>query len=384
VDGKIILIGTDLESIYGISALLAAQGHDSESLEPGELLPKLRNGLQASCLLLDAGNNRDGVIRVIHEIRNSALHQGLPIIVMTEADQQEVQIEALKAGASVCLYYPVVEEELLAQIDVQMRMWKLQRQLARQLEINDNLLAGLKEDMALGQQVQKSFLPPGELKTSNFALEARLIPSGDLSGDYYDYRLITPERLVIFLADVSGHGVASALLAGRLKAFFDENFRRAHRPRLFLEQLNRVLNDLGEHYHIATAACIHIDVMDTTLVYANAGHRSLYWLDTDTKSHKLLPATGPAIGMFEEFDIDESTHGFLPGRNRLVCFTDGLVEFRRPDGEWATEEQFRDNLILPKMDEGIEDYLEILLDGSSEQTGGAGWDDDVSLVVADF
>ncbi|HES58187.1 MAG TPA: serine/threonine-protein phosphatase, partial [Firmicutes bacterium] len=188
----------------------------------------------------------------------------------------------------------------------------------------------------------------------------------------------------IFLADVSGHGVASALLAGRIKAFFDENFRRTHRPRLFLEQLNQVLIDLGEHYHIATAVCLHIDVVETTMVYANAGHRTLYWLDTESDKYTLLPATGPALGMFDEFDITEVTHGFLPGRNRLVSYTDGLVEFKTRSDGWTTEDDFRKELLLPKRSMPLTEYFEELLEGSRQRTRSGEWDDDVSLLITDF
>jgi sigma-B regulation protein RsbU (phosphoserine phosphatase) len=273
---------------------------------------------------------------------------------------------------------------LLTRLDVLIKLWRAQMELKEQFAINQNLLIRLKTDLALGQQVQKSFLPPYQMRTTNFDLEAGFIPSGDLSGDYFDYRLITPERLTIFLADVSGHGVASALLASRLKAFFDENFRRAHRPRLFLEQLNRVLIDLGDHYHIATAVCVYVDVMDTVVTYASSGHRSIYLLDTETGGHILLPATGPALGMFDEFEITEETHGFLPNRNRIVTYTDGLVEFKMDDGTWLTEEDFRDRFLLPGARDPLSKHVNDMLQGSQRLTGDGTWDDDVSLLAVDF
>lgn len=372
------------QSRHGIVGLLERKGFIVKCPHLNDASVANIQSLKPDCILTNSMTDGSCTIDLIREVRKNPDLASLPIIMTTEEGAADIAVEALKAGASLCLSAKVADEELLAQLDVQLRMWRLQQELARQLEINDYLLSKLKEDLALGQEVQQSFLPPSEMRTSNFNMKACLIPSGDLSGDYYDYRIITPDRLVVFLADVSGHGVASALLAGRLKAFFDENFRRAHRPKLFLEQLNKVVNDLGDHHHIATAVCVHIDVVDTTMVYANAGHRSLYWLDSGHNTHTLLPTTGPAIGMFEEFEISESTHGFLPGRNRLVCFTDGLVEFRQPGGKWSSEEDFRDNVILPNATKPLGSFFEELLDGSRNLAGSSGWDDDVSLVVTDF
>jgi sigma-B regulation protein RsbU (phosphoserine phosphatase) len=293
-------------------------------------------------------------------------------------------VRALDAGANLCLAKPVGESELLSNVAVQLRLWRLQAELRRQLEWNQALLSRLKVDLSLGQQVQQSFLPPSHLHTLNYHLDACLIPSGDLSGDYFDYRLVTPERLVLFLADVSGHGIASALLASRLKAFFDGHFFRAHHPQELLAQLNQVLIELGEHDHIATAMFVNIDVRDAVLTYASSGHRTLYWLDTETGDHHALPASGPALGMFTEYDIQQTRRSFLPGRNRLVAFTDGLVEFKLSDGSWHTEDQFCETVLFPAYTQPLEQYVQGLLDSSRERNQHQRWEDDVSLLVVDF
>lgn len=336
------------------------------------------------CIVIDVADGDTNELEIIRDLRQDLELDRVPIIVLCPDEQSGHQVRALDAGANLCLHKPWQATELLSNIAVQLRLWRLQSELHRQLDLNQVLLNKLKMDLSLGQQVQQSFLPPFQLRTLNFNLEARFIPSGDLSGDYFDYRLITPERLVLFLADVSGHGVASALLAGRLKSFFDEHYRRAHRPRLLLEKLNQVLIDLGEHYHIATAVYVHIDVVETEMTYASGGHRTLYWLDTETGQHTVLPASGPALGMFEEFEIQELRRSFLPGRNRLVAFTDGLVEFKLPNGAWHSEEQFCDAVLLPRYAEQIDQYVNGLLFKSREQNQYRQWEDDVSLVVADF
>jgi len=74
----------------------------------------------------------------------------------------------------------------------------------------------------------------------------------------------------------------------------------------------------------------------------------------------------------------------MPGRNRLVAYTDGLVEFKLADDKWITEERFRDEVMLPNSDLRLAAYVTELLESSRRLTGGAKWEDDVSLLVADF
>ena len=336
------------------------------------------------CIIIDLDHTSSSGLELIALLRQGVLQEPIPIIALCPEEATEHQVRALDAGANLCLHKPWRHTELLSNVAVQLRLWRLQTELQHQNDINQSLLTKLKMDLSLGQQVQQSFLPPIQMRTENFSIEARFIPSGDLSGDYFDYRLITPERLALFLADISGHGVASALLAGRLKSFFDENFKRAHRPRFLLEKLNQVLIALGEHYHIATAVFAHIDLAETVLTYSSAGHRNLYWLDTETGQQTELSASGPALGMFEEYEIQEVQRSFLPGRNRLVAFTDGLVEFKLPDGSWHTEEQFCEDAMFPRYAEQIDQYVNGLLYKSREQNQFRNWEDDVSLIVTDF
>lgn len=381
---RIVVVETSRQAGEEVVGALRQVEYDVELLKLSKNTGGTLKQRPPDCIIVDLDHPISSGLDLIEALRSEQAIDPIPIIALCPEEAAEHQVLALDAGANLCLHKPWRHNELLSNVAVQLRLWRLQTELQRQNDLNNSLLTKLKMDLSLGQQVQQSFLPPFQMRTENFSLEARFIPSGDLSGDYFDYRLITPERLVLFLADISGHGVASALLASRLKSFFDENFRRAHRPRLLQEKLNQVLIDLGEHYHIATAVFAHIDVVETVMTYASGGHCNLYWLDTETGQQFALPASGPALGMFEEFDIVEVQRSFLPGRNRLVAFTDGLVEFKLPDGSWHSEDQFCQDAMFPRYSEQLDQYVNGLLYKSREANQYRKWEDDVSLIVADF
>lgn len=381
---RIVVVGNHPRAGENVAGALRQVEYEVLLVEMGRDLGGTLQQHPPDCIIIDLDHPSSTGLELIEILRQNLLNEPIPIIALCPEDAAEHQVRALDAGANLCLHKPWRHNELLSNVAVQLRLWRLQTELQHQNNINQALLTKLKMDLSLGQQVQQSFLPPFQMRTENFSLEARFIPSGDLSGDYFDYRMITPERLVLFLADISGHGVASALLAGRLKSFFDENFKRAHRPRFLLEKLNQVLIDLGEHYHIATAVFAHIDLIESALTYASGGHRNLYWLDTETGQQNELPASGPALGMFEEYEIQEVQRSFLPGRNRLVAFTDGLVEFKLPDDNWNTEEQYCQDVMFPRYQEQLDQYVNGLLYKSRELNQFRKWEDDVSLIVTDF
>ena len=260
MQAHIVVLDENEQDSRDLAELLTHEDYRVTCPEPGDATVNRILEIEPDCLFIERHVDGVDAVEFIRMLRREPVLESVPIFLLTNSEDYPIHIEALKAGANVYLTKPYDRAELTTVLDVQMRLRRLQMELQEQLELNQALLMQLQADLSLGQQVQKSFLPQSKLLTDNFVLEAQLIPSGDLSGDYYDYRLITPDRLAIFLADVSGHGIASALLASRLKAFFDENYRRIHKPALFLEQLNRVMNDLGDHFHIATAVCVHIDV----------------------------------------------------------------------------------------------------------------------------
>lgn len=380
---QIVIVHGDESECALLSNLLKQHGLSAQVFTQSPHIEYLAR-VKPDCILLDYCRDTTSCVQLIATLRQDAALKNTPIILLARSDIHHELESALDAGADVFVLQPYHERHLISQIKAQMRVRQsLSDSEARLAQAQQNLTQ-LHADISLGQQVLTSFLPPNSLQSPNFNLEARLIAGGDLSGDYFDYKLLSPDQLVLFLADVSGHGVASALLASRLKALFDQNLELANKPRSFLEHLNREIINLGEHYHIATALLVYIDMLTKTVYYASAGHRTMYWLDCEGDTAHTMPATGPALGMFEEFELFEQQRSFTPGRNRLVAFTDGLVEFRSSDGNWITELDFCTKVLFPNAALALPHYVDELLHGSSDLAGSGKWEDDVSLFAVDF
>ena len=373
------MLDPDAEGRAMLLDLLAQAGYRAAAVDTGDGLGQSLLELKPQLVL--AGQAVASL--PWHTLLSGADPAGAPAVIVTGLLSGAARAGALGSGATVALGEGARAGELLAQVEALLRRRADRLADAMDAEAGREVLEQVRADLELGAKIQQSFLPPLSIRTPAFALEAKLQASWTLSGDFFDYKFITPERLAVFIADISGHGVASALLASRLKAFFDEHYRNARRPARTLEQLNRMLIELGEHQQFATAVLLCIDVSEGSLVYANAGHRTLYLLDREQGHYTSLPSSGPALGLFEDCEIGERDFTFLPRRKRLVAYTDGLVEFKtRAGDDWVSEELILDQLILPALAKPTAEFTQAVFDGSLQLSGGH-WEDDVCLVVVD-
>lgn len=377
------VLDPDEQTRSSLALALAHVGLQTMPLDPGSADIDILVTRRPSIMVCGPGAPRAAMLSLAADLAGGRGALGPAVIFLGVADPLE-RIELLSAGAACVLSPGNGMTETIAQVQACARLRAALLGEAGAIRSSHGLLAQLQDDLQLGARIQQSFLPPLSISTPGFSLEARIQASWTLSGDFFDYKFITPERLALFIADISGHGVASALLASRLKAFFDEHYRNARRPARTLEQLNRMLIELGEHQQFATAVLLCLDISEGSLIYANAGHRTLYLLDREQGHYTPLPSSGPALGLFEDCEIGERDFTFLPRRKRLMAYTDGLIEFKDESrGEWVSEEEFIEQLILPVMGRSTAEFTDAVFKGSLGLSGGERWDDDVCLVVVD-
>lgn len=169
------------------------------------------------------------------------------------------------------------------------------------------------------------------------SIEEQFIPSLQLGGDAFDYQWLDQENLVIYLLDVAGHGVKSALLSVsvlnilRSQSLANTNF---YQPSAVLSALNQVfqMGETGDDYFT-----IWYGVYNPTqgqLIYACAGHPPAILLSQSsaTVSVKQLGKPGIPIGMLPEAEFDDNFCEVQPG-STLYLFSDGVYEIQQPDGK---------------------------------------------------
>ncbi len=264
-------------------------------------------------------------------------------------------------------------------------------QLTEALKAKDELLL-LRRELNMARQVQQSLLPKEVPSSQKINIEARYIPSQEVGGDLYDFLIVEQENktvkdkgIGIFIADVSGHGVPSALIASMLKSSLARQKEYARQPATLLEKLNQELFNKSDKFFV-TAAYLYIDEDCRKVKYARAGHTPLIIYNRDSQNiHEYLPS-GKALAWLPNIRIEEQTIKLNSG-DRLFLNTDGVMEAMDQRNEIWGEDNMR-SFVQQTGLLAASEFADALIDQLSSWSGmniaKAGLEDDITFLVMDI
>ena len=205
----------------------------------------------------------------------------------------------------------------------------------------------LRRDLSLAAEVQKRLLPT-ELPTVEIAeFSATSVPARSIGGDYYDFLRVGDRRIGIALADVSGKGIAAALIMSVVQASLRiiASDGDVSLPRL-AAKMNEFLYRTTPGNKYATFFYAQVDGERRQLRYVNAGHnppllvRASRTTDNGHDVHELTVG-GAVVGMLPGLTYEEGTVDLCAG-DVLLAFTDGVTEAHNPDDAEFGEERLKD------------------------------------------
>ncbi len=188
----------------------------------------------------------------------------------------------------------------------------------------------MKRELGLGRQIQKRLFPDPPRGIPAAEIAAANVACYEVGGDAYDFLKLPSGDLGVAIADVSGKGVAAAIVMSSLQAALRVAAPLDESPARLAEQLNRLICDLtgGEKFITFFFGCY--SPATGRLRFVNAGHNPP--LVIREGQVELLEATGPPIGVFPEEKWTEAETA-LDACSTLVLYTDGLTEASAPNQE---------------------------------------------------
>src|SRR6185503_7229068 len=190
----------------------------------------------------------------------------------------------------------------------------------------------LEKELQVARELQQSLLPSSLTTTEAVELASYFEPSAAIGGDYFDLLKLDDGRLVVVMADVSGHGLSAGLRMAMLKAALVMLLEQRLPAQDVFARLNRLVREgqgnVGSR-PLVTATLAIFDPVTGALELTNAGHVPTYILSRGTVQEILLPS--PPLGMLG----DRYAHRDLtlqPG-DLMVLLSDGLIETADAAGE---------------------------------------------------
>jgi serine phosphatase RsbU (regulator of sigma subunit) len=192
----------------------------------------------------------------------------------------------------------------------------------------------LDAELALGRRIQRSFVPLAVPEIPGYEVASHYEAAYEVGGDFFDvFRLRgRTGRLAIVVADVTGKGIAAALLMAFARPLLHAAIDNAREPGEALQRTNRILVDERRSSLFITALCAIVELRSGRLRLANAGHEPPLIVPANGEPIRWLTGSGPLLGAFATLDLDERTEGLEPGDLALL-YTDGVTDCRAASGE---------------------------------------------------
>lgn len=191
----------------------------------------------------------------------------------------------------------------------------------------------IKKELNLAAKVYETIIPK-PTSTQRVDIDVIYIPVSYLSGDYARYHFITDDLLIFIICDVTGHGVSAALLVNRLHTEFIRLVKENKEPAGVLNSLNSFLmKELGDLNIYTSAFCGVIDLRAMKLMYLNCGHPSQYLYSSKEDTIKNLASETTLLGIMPTIDRAFQKTLLIGPQDRIVLFTDGLIEIKNKEGE---------------------------------------------------
>lgn len=239
----------------------------------------------------------------------------------------------------------------------------------------------LERELELAAGVQSMLIPKELPNDSKKELAAVYLPHRDIGGDYYDYLELEDNKILFCIADVSGKGIAAAMLMANFQAILRTLAKVKKNFKDFIIALNETVTDITKGEKFITLFIGKYDLVTRELIYINAGHNPPM-LYADGK-FDLLEKGCTILGMFEELpEIQTGRIKIAPG-SILVNYTDGLTDLENSEGFNYTLEMLKD-FILAEKDHSMVVFNKLLLKSIMDFKGPRQFVDDISILSCRF
>ncbi|MFN4216365.1 MAG: SpoIIE family protein phosphatase [Brevinematales bacterium] len=252
-------------------------------------------------------------------------------------------------------------------------------------ESNERLLQAQKQiqfELNLAQRIQQSMMPKEFESMHPVKLFGTYLPMEELGGDFYDVYKTENRYLHLIIADVSGHGVPSALIAMMAKAFINYYSENNPDPAFVVSAVNKDLcRQLSDVENYLTLFYAVVDTFTNTLAYVNAGHVTIFLLKQNGEIQK-LPAQTPFLGKFENLGFPAARLSLNAG-DKIILYTDGITETRNHEHTLFGEGHFMD-ILAQNSTLSPEELTSLILHEIDKFRGNMPYGDDITLLVVEF
>jgi phosphoserine phosphatase RsbU/P len=247
-------------------------------------------------------------------------------ILLTSRSEIKDRVEGLDAGADDFLTKPIDVNELKARVRAGLRLYQSAEKMKLLAHDLHTQKQQLETELLEAAEYVRSLLPTPI--NGAISIDSQFLPSRQLGGDCFDYFWLDPDHLVIYLLDVSGHGLGAALPS----AIVQNTLRSQSLPGLDFYQPASVLKSLNQAFQMSEKNARYFTMwygiynrQNKILTYSSAGHPPALLLRNGQQIQP-LKTSGSPVGVFEDAIFTTNTFP-IETTSTLFIFSDGIYEF---------------------------------------------------------
>jgi len=243
----------------------------------------------------------------------------VPIVILTGLDDERTGLEAVQRGAQDYLVKGTLDGSVVTR-SIRFAIERVRREQA------EHDLCAREAEVLAAREIQQRLFPAAPPAISGFDLAGASFPADETGGDYYDFVPMPGGPLGLIVGDVSGHGLAAALLMSETRAYLRALMLSRDDVADILGLVNRALSSDTGDVAFVTLLLARLDPIARTLIYASAGHPPGYVLDSAGKVKNELWSTGIPLGVDAGSEFSSADPISLDQGDLVFLLTDGVVE----------------------------------------------------------
>lgn len=194
----------------------------------------------------------------------------------------------------------------------------------------------LKKEMELATQMQRLLIPSSLPKNERYELASIYKPHHGVGGDYFDFIAFDDGTLAFCVADISGKGIAAALLMANFQSKFHNLINKRSALDVFVKKLNESIFEITNGEKFLTFFIAEFNTKTNELRYVNAGHNPpLLIMDGE---NILLDKGCTILGSFVELPMVEIGYEQVDKEAIILTYTDGLTDIKNGKGDFYNED----------------------------------------------
>jgi sigma-B regulation protein RsbU (phosphoserine phosphatase) len=239
----------------------------------------------------------------------------------------------------------------------------------------------MRREMELASKVQRMLIPETLPQGDRYELDAIYKPHFNIGGDYFDVICYDKDRIVLCLADISGKGIAAALLMANFQANLQSLIHQYRDLQAFIIAINEAVFRITKGDKFITLFVGELNLKTGRLNYINAGHYPPFLKCCDQIQR--LDKGCTVIGAFESITEVDMGECMITGEGLILAFTDGLTDISNASGE-LFEEDHIERVIVDYQGHSAKEFNQLLSARMEEFKGEKEYPDDIAVLTCRF